>query len=415
MEVYHNWLLGLNLGDSTIHVIESITGILLILLVSLLANLLAKKLILSMVTMVIRKSRVQWDDVFLDSGVFSRLSHIAPAIVINWLVPLFFSRDPEVLRFTHIAVNIYLISIVLWVIDAILNAVLTIYDRFERAKRLPLKGFIQAVKLVINLMGLILILSIAFGKSPVYFFSGLGAITAVLLLIFRDAILGFVAGIQISVNNMVQKGDWIEMPKHSADGDVLDVSLTTVKVQNWDKTITTIPTYALISESFRNWRGMSESGGRRIKRSLNIDVNSIRFADETLLERFKRYKLLRPYLEDKLEELQKHNANVGDDLQELINGRHLTNVGTFRAYCVAYLRAHPKVHQEMTLLVRQLKPDEHGLPIEIYCFSNDTAWANYECIQADIFDHLLAVLNHFDLRVYQQPSGKDLELLVSKG
>jgi len=414
MELLHNWLLGLNLAESTIRWIESTTGILFIILVSFLANILARKIILSMVTMVIRKSRIQWDDVFLDSGVFARLSHIAPAIVINWLVPLLFADSSEFVRFAHIAVNIYLVTIVLWVIDAVLNAFLSIYDRHERAKRLPIKGFIQAVKLVINLMGLILILSIAFGKSPIYFFSGLGAITAVLLLIFKDAILGFVAGIQISVNNMVQKGDWIEMPKHSADGDVMDVSLTTVKVQNFDKTISTIPTYALISESFKNWRGMSESGGRRIKRSLSIDVNSIRFADEELLERFKRYQLLRPYLAEKLEDLQKHNDEIGEDLKELINGRHLTNVGTFRAYCLAYLSAHPKIRKDMTLLVRQLKPNEHGLPIELYCFTNTTVWADYEGIQADVFDHLLAVLNHFDLRVYQQPGGKDLEMLINK-
>ena len=209
---------------------------------------------------------------------------------------------------------------------------------------------------------------------------------------------------------MIMVGDWIEMPGRGADGDVIDVSLTTVKVQNWDKTITTIPTYALISDSFKNWRGMSESGGRRIKRSLNIDMRTIQFADEQLLERFKRIRLLRPYLEQKLEDIQKHNTEVENDLAELINGRRLTNIGTFRAYCVAYLRNHPKIHQSgMTLLVRQLAPTEKGIPIEIYCFTNDTAWVNFEDIQGDLFDHLLSILPEFGLSTYQSPSGADLE------
>ncbi len=255
-------------------------------------------------------------------------------------------------------------------------------------------------------------LSIAFGRSPLYFFSGLGAITAVLLLVFKDAILGFVAGIQISVNNMVQVGDWIEMPSENTDGDVLDVTLTTVKVQNWDKTISTIPTYSLIEQSFRNWRGMSESGGRRVKRSIKLDVNSIRFADKELLVKFQRYEILKPYLESKLAEVSQFNEGVTADMNELINGRRLTNVGTFRAYCLAYLKSHPKVHQNgMTLLVRQLAPGSEGLPIELYFFTNDIAWVAYEDIQADIFDHLLAVISQFDLRVYQKPSGKDLAAL----
>ena len=209
---------------------------------------------------------------------------------------------------------------------------------------------------------------------------------------------------------MVMVGDWIEMPGRGADGDVIDVSLTTVKVQNWDKTITTIPTYTLISDSFKNWRGMSESGGRRIKRSLNIDLRSVQFADEELLERFKQIKILRPYLEEKLAEIQQHNEDVSDDLAELINGRRLTNIGTFRAYCVAYLRNHPKIHQSgMTLLVRQLPPTDKGLPIELYCFTNDIAWANYEDIQGDIFDHLISILPEMGLSAYQAPSGADLE------
>lgn len=317
---------------------------------------------------------------------------------------------------SQVAVSTYLIIIALFVIDGVLNFARSIWDQLPVGKRFPAKSFIQAAKLVINLVGCIFILSALLGKSPLVFFSGLGAVTAILLLIFKDAILGLVAGFQLSVNNMVMVGDWIEMPGPGADGEVVDVSLTTVKVQNWDKTITTIPTYSLISDSFKNWRGMSESGGRRIKRSLNIDLRTIQFADESLLKRFKGIRILSPYLEQKLSDIQQHNDDVGDDLSELINGRRLTNVGTFRAYCLAYLRNHPKIHTSgMTLLVRQLAPNEKGLPIELYAFANDTAWANYEDIQGDIFDHLLSILSEFQLSAFQEPSGADVEKALSRG
>jgi miniconductance mechanosensitive channel len=232
--------------------------------------------------------------------------------------------------------------------------------------------------------------------------------TAVVMLVFRDAILGFVAGIQLSANQMVSPGDWIEMPKYGADGDVLEVALTTVKVRNWDKTITTIPTYALISESFKNWRGMKESGGRRIKRAIHIDMHSIRFCDEPMLQRFSKIEFVSEHLARKRQEIAHWNADRGVDDSAPINGRRLTNIGTFRAYLIAYLRAHPMIHQEMTFLVRQLAPTPHGLPLEIYVFSRDQVWANYEGIQADIFDHVLAVAPEFDLRIFQTPTGGDV-------
>ena len=244
------------------------------------------------------------------------------------------------------------------------------------------------------------------------FFSGLGAFTAVLLLIFRDSILGLVAGIQLMSNQMVRIGDWIELPKHHADGDVIDVSLTTVKIRNRDKTISTVPTYALVSESFRNWRGMSESGGRRIKRAVHIDVTSIAFCDAAMLDRFKRIQFITEYVERKRAEVEQHNRESKVDTSVLINGRHLTNIGTFRAYLVAYLRNHRQIRQDTTSLVRQLPVTEHGLPIEIYVFSADQVWANYEAIQADIFDHVLAVLPLFDLRAFQNPTGADVRALM---
>ncbi|MCB1123905.1 MAG: mechanosensitive ion channel family protein [Verrucomicrobiae bacterium] len=411
IENFQNWLLDLGVADRWVESVVIAIGVLVIVLVAVVLHFIAKKIILVSVIAVIRRSKTQWDDVLIEEKVLERVAHFAPAIAINWLAPFFFAEREELLGALAMGVNIYLILIFLWVIDSCLNAVLNLYNRSQKSRTIPLKGFLQAVKLVVNLIGLIIILSIAFGKSPIYFFSGLGAVTAVLLLIFKDAILGFVAGIQISVNNMVQVGDWIEMPKNNADGDVIDVTLTTVKVQNWDKTITTVPTYALISDSFKNWRGMSEAGGRRIKRSINIDMNSIQFADEELLEKFKRFTLLKPYLEQKLKEVHEHNASRKEDMEELINGRHLTNIGTFRAYCLAYLRNSELVQQDMTLLVRQLQPTGEGLPIQIYLFTKDTRWAFYEGIQADIFDHLLAVIPQFKLRVYQKPSGKDLEAL----
>jgi miniconductance mechanosensitive channel len=306
-------------------------------------------------------------------------------------------------------VNTYLVVIALLVINSLINVARACWENGSVGKRYPAKSFAQAAKLVVNIVGFIFILSALLEKSPLVFFSGLGAITAILLLIFKDAILGLVAGFQLSINNMVMVGDWIEMPARGADGDVIDVSLTTVKIQNWDKTITTVPTYALISDSFKNWRGMNEAGGRRIKRSLYIDLRTIRFADDILLDRFKGIQLIKPYLETKLEQIEVYNSEMDKDLSELINSRRLTNIGTFRAYCVAYLRSHPKVEQEMTLLVRQLAPGAQGLPLEIYVFSNDTEWANYEDIQGDLFDHFLSVLPEFGLSAYQAPSGADVE------
>jgi miniconductance mechanosensitive channel len=404
-----NWLLQFKFATGIAPILGLLGAALYLAGFAWLANYAAKRFINSVIHPLIHKSSAQWDDKLANHRVLIRFSHIVPAAIIHFFAPSVFETHPQLITFCQTVVNTYLIVIVLFIIDGVLNFSRAIWDELPVGKRFPAKSFIQAAKLVINLVGCIFVLSAILGKSPLVFFSGLGAITAILLLIFKDAILGLVAGFQLSVNNMVMVGDWIEMPARGADGDVIDVSLTTVKVQNWDKTITTIPTYALISDSFKNWRGMSESGGRRIKRSLQIDMRTIQFADQTLLERFKRINILRPYLESKLDDIQQYNANVADDLSELINGRRLTNVGTFRAYCVAYLRNHPKIHHSgMTLLVRQLAPTQTGLPIELYAFANDTAWANYEDIQGDIFDHLLSILPEFELSAFQAPSGADV-------
>lgn len=410
-ETFSQWLQKFDLTPEITAMLSLLGAGLYLFVLALLANFIAKRLIHYVIHPIIRRTSIQWDDLLIEHNVIVRFSHIVPAAIIHFFAPALFTDSTEVLELFSVIVNTYLIVITLFVIDGVLNFARALWERGPVGRRYPAKSFVQAAKLVINLIGLIFILSSLLGKSPVVFFSGLGAVTAILLLIFKDAILGLVAGFQLSVNNMVMVGDWIAMPARGADGDVIDVSLTTVKVQNWDKTITTIPTYALISDSFKNWRGMKDAGGRRIKRPLHIDMRTIQFADEDLLERFKRIRLLRPYLQAKLEEIKKYNDDVGkgEGLSELINGRRLTNVGTFRAYCVAYLRNHPKLQQEMTLLVRQLASGPHGLPIEIYTFTNDTAWANYEDIQGDIFDHFLSVLPEFGLSAYQAPSGADLE------
>ena len=405
----YNWLLEQNINPGIAEIASWMVAGLCLLVVALLANFLAKRLINSVIHPIIEKSSITWDDLLIEHQVIVRFSHIVPAAVIHLLAPLALGDNEAVRSFFDLLINLYMIVIVLFVIDGGLNFMRSVWEQSQLGSRYPVKSFIQALKLVINLVGLIFVLSVFLDKSPVVLFSGLGAVTAILLLIFKDAILGLVAGFQLSINNMVAVGDWISMPARGADGDVIDVSLTTVKVQNFDKTITTVPTYAMISDSFTNWRGMEETRGRRIKRPLQIDLRTLQFADDELLTRFKRIRLLRPYLDEKLADIQKYNENVGDDLEELINGRRLTNVGTFRAYCLAYLRNHPKTRKDLTLMVRQLAPDEHGLPIEIYTFTNDTVWAHYEDIQGDIFDHLLSILPEFNLSAYQAPSGADLE------
>lgn len=399
---------GLGLPAEWVDLVAVSVGAVAVLVIAWGANYIAKHVILQAVKSVVKRSKIKWDDALVESGVFTRLSHLAPALVINTFGPGVLGGSPRVLAGVHGAVTIYLIFIWLSVLFALLNAIQAIVESKEKNKGVPVKGFMQAIKLVATVVGLIFVLSVLLNKTPIYLFSGLGALTAVLMFVFKDAILGFIAGIQISANNMVKVGDWIEMPKAGADGDVIDVSLTTVKVQNWDKTISTIPTYSLISDSFKNWKGMSASGGRRIKRSINFDVSSIGFANEDQLESWSKIGLVSDHLNRKREDIARDNEKLGDAANVLGNGRRLTNIGTFRAYCLSYLKNHPHIHQDMTLLVRQLQPTEHGLPIEIYVFVNNTNWGFYEGVQSDIFDHMLSVAKVFDLKVFQEPSGSDV-------
>lgn len=375
--------------------------------VSILFDLIAKKIILKAIQKFVAKSRTFWDDVLLGKKVFNRVVHIFPALFFLYSLPFVFFHFTPAIPLTQAVVKGYIFVLIAVAIDAFLSSVHDIYNEYEFAKNRPIKGYIQVAKILTYFIVSIIILSVVLNKSVVYFFSGLGALAAVLMLVFKDSILGLVAGIQLTSNNMVKPGDWVSAPKHGADGSVLEISLHTVKIQNWDKTITTIPTYALISESFQNWKGMQESGGRRIKRSIYLDMKSIKFCTYELLEKFKKIEVLKGYVESKLLEIDEHNKNIDRTIP--VNGRALTNVGVFRKYLELYLRAHPKVHQELTFLIRQLQPTDKGLPIEIYVFTNDNAWVAYEGIQSDIFDHVLAVIPEFELSVYQSPTGNDFQ------
>jgi miniconductance mechanosensitive channel len=400
----------LGFSESVTKLAEPALLALTVLLLAVIANWIAKRVLLTALQRFVRRTRTNWDDILHEKRFFGRLSHIAPALVVYSSATLF---PPYSEFITNVAVA-YMGLVGLLALDAFLNAVVSVYRQFEVSRSRPIRGYVQALKAFIFVVGGIAIIGTLIDESPWKLISGIGALTAIVLLVFKDSILGFVASIQVSANDMVQIGDWIEMPKYGADGDVIDITIQCVKVRNWDKTITTIPTYALVSDSFKNWRGMQESGGRRIKRSICIDMNSVKFCSSEMIEKFKNFAFLETYIQEKVAEVEEYNRKMGFDMSEKINGRRLTNLGTFRAYIREYLRNHPKVHPKLTLMVRHRPPTEHGLPIEIYLFTNDIRWVEYESIQADIFDHILAVVPEFGLRVFQSPSGSDLKELTHR-
>ena len=375
----------------------------------------ARRVIVVAIRRLVARSAVTWDDALVEHDVFVRLAHLAPAVLVFYgvqVVPDLHQTLSELIQRVAIATMVLVVALSA---GAFLTAANEVYSRDPENRHRPIKGYLQVIKIVFYVVAALLVASNLMDRSPWIFLSGLGAMAAVLLLIFRDTILGLVASLQLTGNDMVHVGDWIEMPQYGADGDVIDVALHTVKVQNWDKTITTIPTHKLIETSFKNWRGMSRSGGRRIKRAISFDMGSIRFLEDDEIERFARFALLKDYVAAKREELAAHNSEPGRDASVNADIRRLTNIGTLRAYIHSYLRNHPKIHQGMTLLVRQRSPSGEGLPIEVYAFTNDTSWAAYEGIQADIFDHILAVAPEFGLRPYQRPSGDDLARLGKSG
>ena len=383
-------------------------GLLALLTAAAIINLIAKHVLVRTVRAFAKRSSVTWDDALVAHNVFGRLVQVVPALIV--FVGVSFVPDlPEagVQLIRNIAMG-YMVLMLTLALTAMLSAANTIYAATPVAKERPLKGFVQLVQIVVWILGGVLIISAVLDRSPLLLLSGFGAMTAILLLVFKDTILSLVASVQLTAQDMVRVGDWIEMPQFGADGDVVDVQLHTVKVQNWDKTITTIPTHRLITDSFKNRRGMSQSGARRIKRAIFVDVSTIRMQTQDEVDHFTRFALLKDYIKTKEQELADYNAGLTTEVDADVNKRRLTNIGTFRAYAYNYLKNHPKIHKDMTLIVRQLGPGPEGLPLEIYCFTNTTEWAVYEDIQSDIFDHLLAIVPEFGLRLYQKPAGSDL-------
>ncbi len=405
------WLTGQGFSHGFASGFSDVTDFLIALAFITAIYYILKTVVLALVRKLTRKSSTTWDDALYHSRFFHKVLLLVPGVLLGFAAPFTLDEFPgalnRVLQFTQI----YLVFVSLLSVNAFLNAIYEIYQGFEVSKSKPIKGYLQVFKIILFVFGTIIAISMLLGKSPVYLLGGLGAFSAILLLIFKDPILGLVGGIQLSANDMVRPGDWIVQQKSGADGVVTEISLTTVKVQNWDKTITTVPTYSLVSESFTNWRGMEESGGRRIKRSVFIDVNSVKFCSQEMIDRFRKINLVSDYVEQKESELAEYNKSNNVDNSVLVNGRRQTNLGVFRAYLMAYLRSNPNIRQDMTFLVRQLQPGESGIPMEIYVFSKVQEWASYENIQSDIFDHVLAAVPEFELQVFQNPSGADFRRL----
>ena len=392
----------------------TVAGLAVLVLVAWIANWLTRRVLLVVVGRLAKASPSKWDDAIMGRRVLARLANVVPALVMLGGIALVPGIPAWLDLVVHNVALAYVALTVAMSIGNLLNALNDIYEQTSRhAVQRPIKGYLQLLKIGVYVVAIVLMVAALIGKSPLVLLTGLGAMTAVLMLVFKDTILSLVASVQLSSNDMLRVGDWIEMPSQNADGDVIDISLHTVKVQNWDKTISTIPTWALISESYRNWRGMSDSGGRRIKRSLLLDQKSVRFLEPEERARLRRFALIDDYLDKQKAELADYNAKLEAAGKDPVNNRRATNLGTFRAYVNAYLRAHPGVNQDMTLLVRQQDPTPTGLPLEVYCFSADVRWAAYENLSGDIFDHLLAVLPEFGLRVFQSSSDAPLDVRLS--
>ena len=407
------FLAAIGLAPQPAELVGVISTALALLLLAFLSYWLTKRYMVRLIEMVFKRSRNTWDDALVKHGLVRRLSYLMPIVVIYLSADFMLPRNTLAPEFFKRFAMVFFVLSGVWILDAVLLTIREIYDNSAIAARRPIRGYLDVIKIAAYIMAGIFIVAVLTDKSPWGVLSILGGFTVVLMLVFKDTILGFVASIQLSAHDMVRIGDWIEMPKYGADGDIVDVSIHTVKVRNWDKTITTIPTYSLVSDAFKNWRGMSESGGRRIKRALHIDLNSIKFCTDEMLTRFRKYSLISDYIADRQEEIDRFNREHALDTTQLVNGRRQTNIGVFRAYVIAYLKSHPKIHRKMTFLVRHLEPTGSGLPLQIYVFSSDQAWASYESIQADIFDHLLAALPEFELRVFQNPTGHDFAAMLA--
>lgn len=409
-----NWLyallIKLGLRDIDAQTLAYGITLFIIFIIALIATHIVRRILLVSITKLLESSKHSWISAFLKHGFFKKLSWFVPVAIVSLAIDVILPTTSSIYVLTKRLTMSCFVMVAVFSITALLGSLNDIKSLVSRERRQLLRSYTDVGRILAYLFGFIFIISIFTGRSPWGIISVLGGLTAITLLIFKDAILGFVASIQMSTMDLVRLGDWIEMNQYGADGEVIEISIHSVKVQNWDKTITSIPTYSLVSNSFRNWRGMSESGGRRIKRALHIDQQSIRFCDAQLLAKLENVELLKSYLKTKQEELTKHNRD-NSATTCVLNGRQQTNIGIFRAYIVAYLKNNPNIHQNMTFLVRQLAPGGQGLPIEIYVFSKNQIWAEYEAIQADIFDHLLAAAPEFGLRIFQEPTGYDMQLI----
>ena len=385
-------------------------------LVAFIANLIAKKVIVRGVSALVKHTETTWDDLLVEHHVLERLSHLAPALVIYVATPFLLTEPEDAVYANYLRrfANVWMIVAGARALHALIESLVELGRRSDTTRAKPLRSYAQVAEIVIWVAAAILSVSVIMQRSPTVLLTGLGAMTAILLLVFKDSILGFLASLRLASNDMLRTGDWVEVPKYGADGDVIDIGLHTVKVQNWDKTISMIPTHAFMTDTFKNWRGMTESGGRRIKRSLHLDMTSVRFLTDEDLERLGQIQCLRPYLDARTAELHDWNEARKIDSGSPVNGRRLTNIGTFRAYIECYLKGLEPIREDMTFLVRQLAPTPEGVPLEIYCFSGEQRWKHFEGIMGDIFDHLMAVVREFDLRVYQQPGAADLRGLVAQ-
>ena len=414
VDSFNNSLLNIGLSDYWASHISQFTAFLLLLIFSYLAYYITWKVIRKLLIPVFQRSKNKFDDLLVKHQFFRKIAYLVPAILLYHLADKSLDIFPDYVGIFNSIIEIFFVVIAVLITDSLLSTLNDFYDRYDFAKDHPIKGLVQIIKIIIYVIAGLIIIGNLVNKDLSSLIIGMGTISAVLMLIFKDPILGFVGGLQLIFNKMLSIGDWITMPKFGADGIVLEINLTTVKIQNWDKTIVTIPTYSLISDSFQNWRGMEEAGGRRIKRAVYIDMDSITFCSDDMLEKFKKIVVLEPYLAEKEKELEAYNKKFKTDPESVVNGRRQTNIGVFRAYLKAYLENRPDIHNDMTFLVRQLQPSEKGLPVEIYVFAKTTEWAKYEDIQADIFDHILAVIPEFGLKVYQFPSNSGIrELKVS--
>ena len=409
MQEVNRTLLSAGVDEVWADKIDNLIVLLFIIGIALLANIICRKIILRVVAKLVKQTKATWDDIVFNHKVMVNVSRMVAPILIYIAIPIAFPEhaDSDLLDFLRRLCLIYIIAVFLRFISALFTAVYQVYSEREQYRDKPLKGLLQTAQVILFFIGAIIIISILINQSPMVLLTGLGASAAILMLVFKDSIMGFVSGIQLSANNMLKVGDWITMPKYGADGDVIEVSLNTVKVRNFDKTITTIPPYLLVSDSFQNWRGMQESGGRRIKRSINIDMNSVRFCTPEMLAKYRKIQLLANYVEQTEQVIKEYNEEHHIDNSILVNGRRQTNLGVFRAYLNCYLKSHPGVNHDMTCMVRQLQPTDHGIPLELYFFSATTSWIPYEDLQSDVFDHLLAIISEFDLHVFQSPSGED--------